>query len=202
MQEYAWTPNIYFWRPLAYKTHSFCLIVMRVVLDIATLLGGLAALWFFWDRLVAFRYSDRRLEHKSSVHIPEDLRGKREQVIPSRSEYLRVLGILSGAISAVLASVLVSWYGFLVPLVSICISFGFSWLGELVAKKFSDTAGRMIFVGGGSNFLVALLGVLMVIPLHYLDIPLQQAAGEPWFIVVSGAIGAVYGFWVVEYAIE
>lgn len=43
-------------------------MTLNMILTIATILGGIAAVWFFWDKIVEFFKSDR-LQHPSHKNI-------------------------------------------------------------------------------------------------------------------------------------
>src|SRR5258708_5352361 len=117
---------------------------MRTVLDIATLLGGLAALWFFWDRLLGFRDSRYKRENgrleKESQYLPGS---------PSRVLFLLILGTVSGAIGGLFTAILESQYGFLGAATSMLLSMGGFKLGGMIGTKFSKDAGRIIATGAG-----------------------------------------------------
>ncbi|HEX8000279.1 MAG TPA: hypothetical protein VF528_17985 [Pyrinomonadaceae bacterium] len=155
--------------------------MIRITLDIATLLGGIAALWFFWDKFTAYR---TRLRKQESL---------REEL---RSQFVLLLFLLATfcATGGIFASLAILRLGLWGAIGTIIIAIVIVVIGSFIDQAAYETIIFPVLIGSGYMLWWAIIVmVVSIIAMLYAGVSLNSYVSDRSLIIVGIVVGAIYG---------
>jgi hypothetical protein len=162
---------------------------MKTLLDVLTILGGIAAIWSFWDRFTSYR------SRKKSRGLEKDKRTTRFK----ESRSLPIQEMIWAAVSCAVAGVIVgvisvkySWAGAAL----------FFWVGLVVFLIGASLGLGVMELAGGFMGSWSFVALIIVGPIEAVrGVPFAESEMGTVFIFISGLLGAVFGAWQVNDAV-
>lgn len=158
---------------------------MKFILDVSTILGGMAALWFFWDRITVYRNGAKL---KASVKIKKSP----PTVIPEKGQnqwriWGGAVGMFFGGLGWFIAEYLNVYafpITFFLTVTAIAITTPDS-LGRLVKPGLEDKVIAAIGLGIASSLYTSIVGILVYF--------VVGSIGGVLAVTLGAIAGTVYG---------
>jgi predicted metal-binding membrane protein len=163
---------------------------MRLVLNIATILGGIASLWFFWDKFKTFKIGRNKTSYDYDKEHFASLKGPFWQII-----VMFLITAVCCGIAGIAAGLAVIKLGFIGALATIIISIICLYLGAELETQEREPVGFPIALGGGCMLWWSVIGMIVSVSLSlYTGVPFNSTSRSVIFIVLGGIVGIVFGF--------
>lgn len=167
---------------------------MKTILDISTLLGGVAALWFFWDQISAFR---------SRKKNANDLKFRKRTSLEQKAESIfkvdQIATAVFCAIGGILLGTILGEYGYTGLGVSIFV-IGLLWLigGKLDDMGYETIGSVLIFCMGFMFFWSDTVMLLCVLAEAITGVYIQGLTIGVLASIGGAIAGATFGAYITK----
>jgi len=170
---------------------------MKTILDIATLLGGLAAIWFFAERFLLLRRLWKRRQKRIArelAHLPWYL-----QPLSTLSRIQRILSAVFSAAGGLVAVILCLRFGYIGAFLGLLIPAAFVLL-ELIVDKIYALLNKGSYIGLGDFFEAAslfpilwvLFEIVLIIPYLISGRYLPSETGMAPIWMIAGTLAGLF----------
>lgn len=161
---------------------------MKIILDISTLLGGLAALWFFWERYLSFRSTPNKRLNITTARPSTNL----QPSIPSFNKNFMSASL--GAGGGMIAGIVAMKFGYES---TSCLFFPAIIAGFVSSETRKQNVSKVSAHIVGLSFAFMALWSFISVFLHYAEALHLFSFPKILFLLLGGLLGAMYVPWAL-----